>query len=322
MDLEGHASEVHEGPLEVHETLRLHRISRLHHQGFLINTPVATVQEERCHPARTGGARIDSPTVCYIRITTLNVGIGHCLPLVFQPVSPLLPLGCLMLSVNIVLSSGLLKGLDLPSGCYECSRTGLRIECSRYVRLKYHICDWKCVGVFPEMEHFTPCGPLMDIVVISGELKAVYLPHFLCLGGPPIQDEVRVLHVEDCGLSLEKCTLTRFHGKLLHHSFSPKGLLLRSGFSVNYHCETLIYETQKTYLTLHVYLIPSEKNMIEAVENTEIKSRTRLISKPGTWYSLRTLDENKESKEECNSEVQPKVVTNILKYYKNVAYFP
>ncbi|XP_016404458.1 NACHT, LRR and PYD domains-containing protein 1a-like isoform X1 [Sinocyclocheilus rhinocerous] len=208
--------------------------------------------------------------------------------------------------------------LKLKPGHYECSRTGLRIECSRSVQLEYHICDWECVIDFLEMQHFTPCGPLMDIAIISGKLKAVYLPHFLCLGGSSINDEVRVVHVEDSGISFEKCTITRFHAKLLNHSFSPKGVLLRSGFSVNYHCETFIYETQKSFLTLHVYLIPSEKKMIEAVENNEIKSKTRLISKPGpvsslqtkTWYSLRTLNENKES--ECKFEVQPKQLE--LKY--------
>ncbi|XP_059361672.1 NACHT, LRR and PYD domains-containing protein 1 homolog [Carassius carassius] len=208
--------------------------------------------------------------------------------------------------------------LKLTSGHYECSRTGLRIDCSRSVQLKYHICDWECVGDFPEMEGFIPCSPLMDISIISGKPKAVYLPHFLCLGGSPINNEVRVIHVEESGISFEKCTLTRFHAKLLNHSFSPKGLLLRSGFSVYYHCETLIYETQKSYLTLHVYLIPSEKKIIEAAENNEVKSKSKLISKPGpvsslkmkTWYSLRTLDENKKS--ESSSEVQPKQLE--LKY--------
>uniref|UniRef100_A0A8C1UU47 FIIND domain-containing protein n=1 Tax=Cyprinus carpio TaxID=7962 RepID=A0A8C1UU47_CYPCA len=173
-------------------------------------------------------------------------------------------------TATVLLNESLSNRLQLKSGRYECSRTGLRIDCSRYVQLKYHICDWECVADFPEMEGFTPCGPLMDIAIISGKPKAVYLPHFLCLGGSPINDEVKVVHVEDSGISFEKCTLTRFHAKLLNQSFSPKGLLLRNGFSVYYHCETLIYETQKSYLTLHVYLIPSEKKMIE-VSDIEMK---------------------------------------------------
>ncbi len=42
---------------------------------------------------------------------------------------------------------------------------------------------------------------------------------------------------------------------------------------MNYHCETFIYETQKSYLTLHVYLIPSEKKMIE-VSDIKMNSET------------------------------------------------
>lgn len=44
---------------------------------------------------------------------------------------------------------------------------------------------------------------------------------------------------------------------------------------MNYHCETFIYETLKTYLTLHVYLIPSEKNMIE-VSDIEMNSASQV----------------------------------------------
>lgn len=37
---------------------------------------------------------------------------------------------------------------------------------------------------------------------------------------------------------------------------------MRQGLPVNYHCEALIYQTVKSHLTLHVYLIPSDKKMI------------------------------------------------------------
>lgn len=209
--------------------------------------------------------------------------------------------------------------MDLASGCYECRRTGLRIECSCDVQLEYLFHDWECVSDVPEMEHFTPCGPLMDIAIISGKLTAVYLPHFLCLGGSPIKDAARILHVEDSGISFEKCKLTRFHAKLLDHTFSPKGVLVRNGLSVNYHCEALIYQTLKSHLTLHVYLIPSDKKMLEAVEENETDSKA--ISKPGpecsllmkSLFSLKTLDKMRKS--ECNSEIIP---TKLQLKYKPI----
>ncbi|XP_056318471.1 sterile alpha motif domain-containing protein 9 [Danio aesculapii] len=206
--------------------------------------------------------------------------------------------------------------INLGSGCYECRRTGLRVECLCDVQLEYFICDWENLSDIPEIENCTPCGPLMDIGIISGELNAVYLPHFLCLGGPPVKDDVRILHVEDSGVSFEKCKLTRFHAKLLDHTFSPKGLLMKSGRSVNYHCETLIYQTLKSHLTLHVYLIPSDKKMIEAVKENETESKA--ILKPGpecslqmkTWFLMRTLEKMRKSA--CHSEVLPEQLQ--LKY--------
>ncbi|XP_051988687.1 NACHT, LRR and PYD domains-containing protein 1 homolog [Xyrauchen texanus] len=203
----------------------------------------------------------------------------------------------------------------LKSGRYECSRTGLRIECSSDVQLEYLTCDWEQVNYTPEMDQFTPCGPLMDLKVISGELKEVYLPHSLCLGKSLQRDAVKVLHVEDSGVYFEECSLTRFHAKLLDLSFSPKGLLLRKGYTVFYHCETLIYHTLKSHLTLHVYLIPSDKQMKEAVTKKEEQMRSKFILKPEPQcklqmngrFTLKALDQTKTS--DCNSDITPKVIT-------------
>ncbi|XP_065150197.1 uncharacterized protein [Paramisgurnus dabryanus] len=175
--------------------------------------------------------------------------------------------------------------MNLESGCYECMRTGLRVECFGDVQLKYQTCDWDRVLHDPVMKDYSPCGPLMNVKVISGEMKAVYLPHFLCLGGSIDEDKVKVLHVKDSGVSLEKCELTRFHAKLLDNNFSLKGLLVRMGFPVNIHCQTLIYQTRKTHLTLHVYLIPNENTLKKAVNKKE--GTNMLIDKPRPVHPLR-----------------------------------
>nr|XP_055074330.1 NACHT, LRR and PYD domains-containing protein 1 homolog [Misgurnus anguillicaudatus] len=196
--------------------------------------------------------------------------------------------------------------ITLESGCYECRRTGLRVECSGDVQLEYQTCDWDRVHHEPVMKDYSPCGSLMDVKVISGELKAVYLPHFLCLGGSIDEDKVKVLHVEDNGVSLEKCELTRFHAKLLDNTFSVKGLLVWMGFPVNIHCQTLIYQTGKTHLTLHVYLIPNDKTLKEAINKEE--STIMLIKKPkpvnplpmNTWFTFTPL-----KKSEFRSQITP-----------------
>ncbi|KAG9260042.1 NACHT, LRR and PYD domains-containing protein 1b allele 5-like, partial [Astyanax mexicanus] len=157
------------------------------------------------------------------------------------------------------------------AGRYECSASGLRWVCDGDVSLKYHFSDWELYRKDLRRMQFEPCGPLMDITVISGVLTEVHLPHVACLGSSSdsLKDEVRVLDVQDGGMFLEKCELTRFHAKLLHPTFSPKGLLIRSGFPVKVHCEVLIYQTLTAHLTLHVYLVTSDPNIIQKVEKKE-----------------------------------------------------
>ncbi|XP_072526180.1 NACHT, LRR and PYD domains-containing protein 1 homolog [Salminus brasiliensis] len=115
---------------------------------------------------------------------------------------------------------------------------------------------------------------------------------------PSLKDEVRVLDVQDGGMVLEKCELTCSHAKLLHPTFSPKGLLIRSGFPVKVHCEVLIYQTLTAHLTLHVYLVTCDQNIIQEVEKDE-KDAVK-IRKPGperslplkSWYKLETKKES------------------------------
>ncbi|XP_066518385.1 NACHT, LRR and PYD domains-containing protein 1 homolog [Hoplias malabaricus] len=159
-------------------------------------------------------------------------------------------------------------------GSYECRVTGLRWESADKVQLEYHLSDWEILKEFLETKHIQPCGPLLDVTVFSGNLTAAHLPHFLCLGSSPsLRDAVSVLHVEDdIGVSLESCELSCFGAKLLHPTFSPKGVLVKSGFPVKAHCDVLIYCTSTAHLTLHVYLLPCDSKMIESVQKKEYGS--------------------------------------------------
>ncbi|XP_049321714.1 NACHT, LRR and PYD domains-containing protein 1 homolog [Astyanax mexicanus] len=195
------------------------------------------------------------------------------------------------------------------AGRYECSVSGLRWVTEGDVSLKYNFADWKPHSEDLRRMQFEPCGPLMDITVISGRIVEVHLPHFACLGSSPaLTDVVRVLDVQDDGMFLEKCELTRFHAKLLHPTFSPKGFLIRSGFPVKVHCEVLIYQTLTSLLTLHVYLVTCDLNSIQEVEKKE-KDAVKIL-KPGperslpmkSWYNIET----KFKSENFSSTIKPK----------------
>ncbi|XP_049328381.1 uncharacterized protein LOC111196809 isoform X3 [Astyanax mexicanus] len=196
------------------------------------------------------------------------------------------------------------------AGRYECSASGLRWVCDGDVSLKYHFSDWELYREDLRRMQFEPCGPLMDITVISGVLTEVHLPHVACLGSSSdsLKDEVRVLDVQDGGMFLEKCELTRFHAKLLHPTFSPKGLLIRSGFPVKVHCEVLIYQTLTAHLTLHVYLVTCDPKTLQEVDRQE-KDAVK-ISKPAprkslqawSWYTLQTKKGNEDFYSKINPE--------------------
>ncbi|XP_017578464.1 NACHT, LRR and PYD domains-containing protein 1 homolog [Pygocentrus nattereri] len=193
--------------------------------------------------------------------------------------------------------------ISVAPGRYECTVTGLCWENSDEVEMEYHLSDWDHVREFLEKYNFQPCGPLLDVTVISGELTAVHLPHFLCLDSlASLSDEIRVLHVEDAGVTLEKCELSCFSAKLLHPTFSPKGVLVRSGFPVKAHCEVLIYCTSTAHLTLHVYLVPCDSKIIESVQKQE--SHSIKVPKPRPDASLQMKNHYMLSTS-CSSRIRP-----------------
>ncbi|XP_063060756.1 uncharacterized protein LOC134453940 [Engraulis encrasicolus] len=138
------------------------------------------------------------------------------------------------------------------------------------------------------MLQYRAVGPPLEIKLLSGELEEVHLPHSLCLGGSGLGvlgDAVRALHGDDCGVSLETCELTRFHGKLLAQQFSIWQLVASLGVPVKSHCEVLIYEHCPRPLVLHTFLLPSPSSARKSVQESW---GGRAIVKPSPNHSLWT----------------------------------
>ncbi|XP_029603908.1 caspase recruitment domain-containing protein 8-like isoform X3 [Salmo trutta] len=124
---------------------------------------------------------------------------------------------------------------------------------------------------------YTQGGPLLDITMELGELEEVHLPHCVCLGtNPSLRNEMKILHVEEHGVSLEEVhEVTRFHAKILHPKFSVISLILRLlSWNVDVHCELMLYLTvmkEINKLIPHLYLFPSNPGQILSVEQQESK---------------------------------------------------
>ncbi|XP_045567058.1 NACHT, LRR and PYD domains-containing protein 12 isoform X1 [Salmo salar] len=181
-----------------------------------------------------------------------------------------------------------------PKGSFECTVSGLRWLCERDVILKYHFRNWEPYSHLLKDMQYTQGGPLLDITMELGELEEVHLPHFVCLGtNPSLRNEMKILHVEEHGVSLEEVhEVTRFHAKILHPKFSAISVILSYilSWNVDVHCELMLYLTvMKETLIPRLYLFPSNPGQILAVEQQESKfqgSSRILISRPEQSFKL------------------------------------
>ncbi|XP_049439400.1 uncharacterized protein LOC125893023 isoform X15 [Epinephelus fuscoguttatus] len=187
--------------------------------------------------------------------------------------------------------------LQSGAGNFECSVSGMRWVCKEKVSFKYQFCSLSGHLERIESMKYMPAGPLMDITVIAGKLDVVYLPHWICIDdNPKILDKFAVLHIDDCGDAVEKVSeVTSSHVKLSKPVFSLKMVLVKLGLPVEIYCRVLIYSkvltaSSQTSLTLHVYLIPPDQDLIQELDKTEISDRYKGIRKSNPAKPLKMHD--------------------------------
>ncbi|KTF89848.1 hypothetical protein cypCar_00038310, partial [Cyprinus carpio] len=165
-------------------------------------------------------------------------------------------------------------------GRYECVSTRMRWVCDCDVTLQYHTVDGRFLNTELKRLQCNRIAPVMDVTVISGKLEEVHLPHYACLGESEasLRDAVKVLSIEDEGITTEPVQLTRFHAKIVQPFFSLKTLIIRRIMRWNEHCDLLLYMRSKAPLILHVYLFPFEARAKAEVE--KIEKSSYLISHP------------------------------------------
>ncbi|XP_077434638.1 cilia- and flagella-associated protein 100 [Vanacampus margaritifer] len=174
-----------------------------------------------------------------------------------------------------------------PPGKYECSVSGLRWTCEDSpMSFKYRFGQWWEHKNVMENLQCMPAGPLLDITVTDGQFDEVYLPHWICTtANPTILEKFAVLHLDTDGDTVEKVLeVTPSHVKLPHPVFSARGVLFWFchwfGFPVPLKCKVLIYKTRKTFLTLHVYVIPSDPALEEDLQKKAEKKGYESIENP------------------------------------------
>ncbi|XP_032414473.1 NACHT, LRR and PYD domains-containing protein 1-like isoform X2 [Xiphophorus hellerii] len=199
--------------------------------------------------------------------------------------------------------------LQSEAGHFECSVSGLRWFCSERVVFRYRFCSWDELMDRMESRGYRPAGPILDIGLITGRMAEVFLPHWICVDDVPEPlEQFAVLHMDDCGDAVEKVSeVSPSHVKLTEPVFSPRAVLMRVGFPVKVYCNMLLYRTNTAFLTLHVYLIPRDPALQEAMDRKETSYGYRVIQKPDPEKSLKMNDYFFLTSDLEAAEVSPKV---------------
>ncbi|XP_026226732.1 uncharacterized protein LOC113169500 isoform X3 [Anabas testudineus] len=202
--------------------------------------------------------------------------------------------------------------LQSEAGNFECSVSSLRWICKDKVTFKYQFCSWEEPMERMESMQYMPAGSLIDITVIAGKLDEVYLPHWICIeDNPTILDKFAVLHIEDCGDVVETVSgVTSSHVKLSEPVFSPRAVLMKVGFPVKINCNVLLYyKPNTTFLKLHVYLIPHDPALQQAVDEKEFSKGYEIIHKPRPDKYLKMQDSFNLSAKPDTARIQPEKIT-------------
>ncbi|XP_044868909.1 uncharacterized protein LOC123368297 isoform X2 [Mauremys mutica] len=212
------------------------------------------------------------------------------------------------------------------AGSFRCSETELGLEVRAAVTVHYGYDSWDQHLSASEKQQWMVAGPLFNIRVVepaeAGAVAAVHLPHFLCLAGAEVDvSQLQVAHFVDCGMTLESPTRVRpFHAVLENPSFSPIGLLWKQIYSMLFppvHSLVLLYRSSRAAdITLHLYLIPRDLSLAQAIDENEKNYQSIRVRKPsktkplhfGSCYTVASsssIEVTPDVLEFCNTTVHP-----------------
>ncbi|XP_063158567.1 caspase recruitment domain-containing protein 8-like [Candoia aspera] len=177
------------------------------------------------------------------------------------------------------------------AGTFLCSVTDLKFEVRAAVTIEYTYSSWDQQLSESVNHRWVVAGPVFDIRADPAEVAAVHLPHFICLQGGNIDTpQMEIAHIVDAGIMLEKPSqISPFHVVWKNPTFSLATVLINSIYDKFFaiHSVVQLYKIRKKTTTLHLYLIPNDGSLIEAVREEEEKYNSILVRKhPQTYKPL------------------------------------
>ncbi|KAM6450715.1 caspase recruitment domain-containing protein 8-like isoform 2-T2 [Liasis olivaceus] len=168
------------------------------------------------------------------------------------------------------------------AGTFLCSVTDFKFEVRAAVTIEYTYSSWsQHLSEFVEPDWIV-AGPVFDIHADPADVAAVHLPHFICLqGGNTDTSQMKIAHIANEGIMLEKPShISPFHAVLENPSFSLLGVLINPIYKLfPIHSVVQLYKICKKTTTLHLYLIPNDASLIQAIKEEEEKYNSILVRK-------------------------------------------
>ncbi|OCT58981.1 uncharacterized protein LOC108703748 [Xenopus laevis] len=193
--------------------------------------------------------------------------------------------------------SGTKYRLVVPGeGLFRCSETGLQFCVESPANIDIEIGSW--VEFLGHLHQYTYdiVGPLFNITVKSGQVSAVYLPHYVCLKGGDVDKAMfRVAHYKDDNMILESPNRVEpFYVVLENPTFSPVGVIKLQPSpngrrrKIPTHGVVMLYSRYKTGYTIHLYLMPHDLSLKQAVHNKETGNCFYWMDKPPRTSTIYT----------------------------------
>ncbi|XP_013377494.1 PREDICTED: NACHT, LRR and PYD domains-containing protein 1-like [Chinchilla lanigera] len=174
------------------------------------------------------------------------------------------------------------------AGYYHWPHTGLSFQVRRDVTVEIEFCSWdQFLSTNDLQDTWMVAGPLLDIKAEQGTVAAVHLPHFVAPEGEHVDRSLfQVAHFKEEGMFLEKPARVEPHYTVLENpTFSPMGVLLKiipgARRFIRITCTTLLYHhIHAEEVKFHLYLIPSDCTIQQAIDDEEKKFQFERIHKP------------------------------------------
>ncbi|XP_073403539.1 NACHT, LRR and PYD domains-containing protein 1b allele 3-like [Dendrobates tinctorius] len=186
---------------------------------------------------------------------------------------------------------------------FYCQETGIKFEVENETILEYSLEYGDEFFSLIQGHGYELLGPIFNVQVISGDVSAVHLPHYVCLDGFRDKAMIKIGHLKGGNVSLripsriDPCCVV-----LEHPSFScvaPIGEYVTSIWrrkrpypfngKIVLYARVLCADNDKLKeFRIHLYLIPADRHRLETLDDLKEHQGFKNINKPGAINNVLT----------------------------------